>query len=526
MMYRLIVCVVSAVALAGGVGYADDSMIPDASPADLVSSDEVIVADGGAVVTDTETRISRMEAPVETEASPVAVHDEKDSETSEVDVLIQEAEVLLAEAGADQTEAPVEPVSEVLGDEASATQLSSLIQEALKNNGELGAARMDEEAYRGKSHYERKDWFPKMAVYHTYDTQPDTAEPDTNPARQSERTWRKAYGLTTEQLIFDWGETRGKVHQKSHEAESYGYKAMVKEAEIAYKIREAYWRVVLFQEVVGLRQKALESKKKEVGSVADRAKANKARKADLLMAEAQQGQAEQDLLEAENGLALAKERLLYYVGRDTDGDISISDTLTGSDTIQPEDVNIESHPDMKRVRAAQEAARSAELSAKAGRLPKLFFRGHIEDSTPEPGADAGNLTPDGYNYQLGLYVSVPFGQQWVGASGKLREARARQAQYAEEAKALKGAIKLKVHKAQNRLSEAIKALEVAGKQKDAAAEKLNATHQMAEAKNATQADVARAEDDAANADIGVMRALYDVKEAEADLLREMGRTVR
>lgn len=424
----------------------------------------------------------------------------------------------------------VPTMSEVKGDEATSAGLAGLIREAIKTNGELASARSDEEIHRGKSHYNRKDWFPKMALYHTYDSQPDSAGTDDNgnpknsPVNQSERTWRKAYGMNAEQLLFDWGETRGKVHQESHTAESYAWKAKAKEAEIAYDVAEAYWRVVFFQDVVGLRQKALQAKKTEVKSITDLAAANNKTRADVLAAEAQQSKAEKAVLEATNGLSLAKQRLLVAVGRDPEGDITVTDTLSGGESTGSTAIDVESHPDMKRVRAAQEAARSAEAAAKAGRMPKVYFRGQIEDSTTEPGNDANNLAPDGYSYQLGLYVSIPIGQQWVGASGKLLEARARQEKYAEEAKALEGAIKLQVNHAHNKLSEAIKGLEVAQKQQEAAAEALKVTRQQAEAKNATKADVARAEDDEAGAAIGVLRALYDVKEAESALLREMGHT--
>ncbi|MBN2712510.1 MAG: TolC family protein [Planctomycetes bacterium] len=429
--------------------------------------------------------------------------------------LVKSVEVKVPEKTAEATPAagPVATVQD--------NTLESLVAEALRNNSQLKGMRGETEEQFGKKHYEQRDWFPKLESYFTYDTQPD-AKGNKNPARQSDRTWRKAWGVRAEQTIWDFGETKGKVHKEHFSAVAKEQKEKVKESEVAYDVAEAYWRVMFFEQVVSLRQNALQAKKKEVGSIADRVKANNATKAELKSAEARQAEAELDLLEANNGLKFSKQRLLFAIGRDIEGDIDVKGTMSFDKPDTRENYNAETHPDLKSVRAAEEAADAGISAAKAARLPKISFRGYIEDSTPEPGSGAGNLAPDGYLYQAGVFVRLPIGSTWVGATGRLKEAEGSKSRYAAEAEALKGSIKLNVANARNNIEEAIKGYEVSEKRKDASNENLGRIKQMLEAKNATMADVAKAEDDFAISEIGRLKAIYNVKVAEAELLREMG----
>ena len=430
------------------------------------------------------------------------------------DEMVKSEKVAAAEAGAEKSAAKKAP--------PAASGLSALVAEAIRNNQELRAVRQDEVIYSSRNHFEQRGYYPKLGGYWAYDSQSDVDGPGETKG-QTDRTWRKSLGMQAEQMLWDFGETRHKIRKEYHTAEAYAQKAKLKETEIAYEVTESYWRVALLQGVVALRQKALGAAKREVNSISQRVKAKGARVADLRAAEAGQAQAEQDLLAAQNGLGIAKQRLLFYLGRDVDGAIGVSDSLTPAASSAAGQVNVEAHPDMRRVRAAQQAADSAARAAKGGRFPQFFLRGSMEDSTNEPGSNAGNLVPEGYNYRLGLAVKIPIGYQWVAASGKLQEARAKQEQLSAEAAALKGSIKLRVHNAQNQVAEAAKGVDVASKQHAAAKAKFDMVRDMHAAKNATQADLAQAEDDLAQAEIARLSALYDVKVAEAVLLREMGK---
>lgn len=401
----------------------------------------------------------------------------------------------------------------------------------MRNNPELRSARQDEFIHLGKSHYNKKDMFPKIATYGTHDSQPagdtdgDTTTGGTGGAASGDshdRNWRKAFGVSAEWTVFAWGETRWKSRMELRESESDKWNSSAKEADTIYDVTEAYWRVVFFQAVVQLRKDALHARRKEVQSVGERVSAREARRADLLLAQAQVAEAEQEVLKAENGLELSKERLLIVVGRGYGESVNVRDHLSVTKSQLPAEVDLETHPEVKRIRAAQEAALAAERSARAGRKPKLIFRGHIEDSTPQESAGSSNLVPEGVNYQLGAYVTLPAGQQWVGATGRLREALASQAQLAADAEALSNSLRLRIKDAQNQVEETRMGIEVARMNERAAAESLKVQRELASIRNATRADVAKAENDYTEARIGVLRAIYDHKDAQAHQKRELG----
>lgn len=397
--------------------------------------------------------------------------------------------------------------------------LSNLVREALQNNLGLHSIRQDQIIHLARSEFTGKDAYPLIAVYGTHDSQPPSAFGVRNNGGRSERD---AIGLTAEQAVFDWGENRGKVEMDRLQAKSHYWNAKVKELETVYNVTEAYWRVVFFKEVIDLREQALAAKRREIISVAERVKAREARYADLLLLEAGEAEAEQDLLKAENGCEMATAQLLFYIGRQKYETVAVKDRLIISNSSGPKKIDVETHPEMKRVRLAERAAATAKRSARAGRLPKVILRGHIEDSNSQQSIGTTNLIPDGTNYQVGAYVSVPVGRQWVAASAKLNEAYAKQIQLAADAETLNTSLRLRILDAKNRVEEAFKSVTVAGKNETAAKENLKLRKELALIRSATRADVARAEKSYNDARVGVLKARYDVKEAQAHLDRELG----
>lgn len=398
--------------------------------------------------------------------------------------------------------------------------LPALIEEALANNPDLKSARQNEIIQLAKSDFTRKDAFPLLAVYGTRDSQPPSTFGIRN--QQYDRSERNALGLTAEQPLLDWGENRGKIEMEKHQAKSHYWSARVKELETIYHVTESYWRLVFFKEVVDLRKRALDAKRREKISIEDRVDAKEARTVDLLFVEAGVAGAEQELFKAQNGYELATAQLLFYIGRKSCDKVCVNDRLTVSPTSLPDVVNLDCHPEMQRVKSAEMAALTAEQAAKAGRLPKVVLRGHIEDSNSRESAGTTNLVPDGTNYELGAYVSVPVGRQWVAATARLNEAYAKQVQLAADASTLSTSLRLRIQDAQNRVEEALKSVTVAGKNETAAIENLKLRKKLALIKNATRADVAKAENEYNEARVGVLKAKYDVKEARAHLERELG----
>ncbi|MDF1755493.1 MAG: TolC family protein [Verrucomicrobiales bacterium] len=416
---------------------------------------------------------------------------------------------------------PVAPQEIPVAKKSRSDALSSLIEEALQRNPELLSVRQDQIIKLAQSEFTGKDAFPLIAAYGTHDSQPGATfgVPGRIGGGESKRD---AYGLMAEQALLDWGETRGKIQMERSQAKSHFWHAKVKELETVYHVTEVYWRLVFFKEVVALRESALAAKRREKAAVLDRVKAREARNAELLLVDAGVAQAEQELLKAKNGYDLSAAQLLFYIGRDRNDCVTVNERLSVSRRPGIDLVDVECHPEMQRVRAAEMAASSAERAARAGRLPKVVLRGHVEESNSQETIGTTNLLPDGSNYQVGAYVSVPVGRQRVAANAKLNEAYARQIQLAADAATLNGSLQLRIKEAQNRVEEALNSVTVAKKNAAAATENLKLRKELALIKNATRADVAKAENEFNEAKVGVLKAMYDVKEAQAHLDREAG----
>jgi outer membrane protein len=397
--------------------------------------------------------------------------------------------------------------------------LSSLVAEALRHNGDVQASQEDVHINEGVSHYERRNYFPRLVGDVHYKT-----EPDKDNHGQTERYYRYGYGIHADQMLWDFGETRGKVHQAHHKAEAAGHATELEKVDVAYDVVEAYWRAVMYRGIVAHREKSLAALKRNAKAIADRMEAKAAFAADHKDALASVAKAEETLVRAQNGLAVAKRRLLYLVGRDVDGDIQLAGTLDFEEPTKPGPVSVEKHPDMKRVRALQDSADSARSSARGMLFPRLYFRGYWDFQRPEEnrGEVITQYGPKGYYYMASINVKIPIGMEWVAGRGKMKEAEAKQRQLRQQARALTEAIKYRVSDAKFRLQEEVQGLRASEKRCEAARSALELRQDQQKAKKATQSAVAQAEDELAQAEIGRLQALYDVRCAEALLLREMG----
>ncbi len=396
--------------------------------------------------------------------------------------------------------------------------LPGLVREALENNPELASVRQEEILKLAGSEVTGSGGLPLVAVYGTYQSQP----PSGIGGIADGRSQRDAVGLLVEQPVLDWGANRGKVEMERQLARSDHWGAKVKELETVYRVTETYWRHVFFGEVIDRREAALQARLRERSAVAGRVRAGEAREVELMLIEAAVAEAEQELMSARHGHLLAEAQLRFLVGRDRDAPLLIADHLTLAPAAEPTEICLEEHPEMKRVRLAELSASTAERAARAGSLPKVLVRGRVEDSNASPGAGTTNLVPDGVNYEIGAYVSVPVGRQKTAAAARVHEANARRIQLAADAASLEASLQLRIQEAQNRLEEARKGATVARKKEAAAIEYLSLQRELGSIRNATRADVAKVESDADEARIGVLKALYDVKVARAHLEREQG----
>lgn len=402
----------------------------------------------------------------------------------------------------------------------STDSLRNLVEEALSNNPELHSVRQDEIVHLARGEAIGAAGLPQLSFYRTHYSQPASA---TGLAAGSNAgSERDASGLLAEQPLLDWGESRKRIEMERFSARSSHWNAKVKELEIVYRVTEAYWRLVFFREVVDLRQAAVEAKKRERAAVGERVEGREARRVELFMVDAETAGSEQELLRAENGCDMARAQLLFYLGRHEDDLLCVEDRLILSDSGEQRSTCLDDHPEMKRVRSAEISAAKAEGAARAARFPKVVFRGQVEDSDSKRGPGTTNLVPDGTNYELGAFVSIPLGRQWTEATARVNEAIARRIQLEADAKTLNQSLRLRIKDAHNRLEEALKSVTVAHRNEMAAVENLKLRKEMALIKNATRAEVAEAESRYNDARIGVFKALYDVKEAQAHLDRELG----
>ena len=283
--------------------------------------------------------------------------------------------------------------------------------------------------------------------------------------------------------------------------------------ELVYHAVEAYYGVLLAQKQLQVAEEALKTAQAIEASSRARVESGMAVDSDLLSAQVVTSQRKQELIQIQDGLALARTQLALALGMSADTAFEPQEALTGrsfpaAPVAELESQAMEKRPDLKRVESERSAQAKSVSMAKGALAPRLNVFGSWETDSPSPGWNGGNNWIAGAELLFDLFDGD-------SKRAHLAREKAMQERAAAIRDAYRDSIRLEVRKAYYDFDAARQQVEVARGAIAQADESLRINQNRYEGGLTTVSDLLRVEEAAHRAKADYWRAVYRVQTSYA-----------
>lgn len=315
--------------------------------------------------------------------------------------------------------------------------------------------------------------------------------------------------------LYDAGQTGRRIKDAKLSAQGAGENGQRTRQEVIFNVVKAYTDELLARENALVAEAGVKSAQSDLHRAEARQEEGQAVPSDLLSAQVQLAQSQEDLLQANNAAELAHAALNVAMGLSEDAGTTIEPGLkesnfeTGALTDRQQRA-LKSRPDLLEAGLGVERAANGSRMAHAAFLPKVNAFGSWEEDNET------FITRGGNNWTAG--VSLNFNVFDGGANrARLAAAGYRQAQAKAQAEQMAAAVKLQVREAYLNLTTARQRVEVSRKSRSEAEESLRIIQNRYEAGLATITDLLQVETAHTSAQKNYLNALFDYRISYAAL---------
>ncbi|MEW6375874.1 MAG: TolC family protein [Thermodesulfobacteriota bacterium] len=293
--------------------------------------------------------------------------------------------------------------------------------------------------------------------------------------------------------------------------------------DLVLQVREGYFNILNAQKIRNVAEQTVKQLEAHLEVAKAFFEVGIIPKNDVLQSEVKLAQGRQDLVKAENGVALAKASFNTLLRREIDAPLNIIDILEykpfplGFEESLKE--ALQQRPEIKNAELKVEQAKEGVKIARSGFFPVISLAGNYGRLSEEPGL-MGDLRTERWNIQALATFTIG---DWGKTAYKVGESKVKVTQ-AEDAKVqLKEGIILEVKDDYLNMLVAEKNIGVAEKAIEQAEENLRMNEERYKYQVATSTDVLDAVILLAQARVNYYNALSDFNVAKARLERAMGR---
>ena len=309
--------------------------------------------------------------------------------------------------------------------------------------------------------------------------------------------------------LWDAGQTSRRVHDARLEAQSATRGGERTRQEVIFNVIEAYLNGLLARESVRVAQSSVEATKADLARAEARQEQGLAVPSDLLSAQVQLAQAQEDLLRAQNGVAVADAALNVAMGLAEDAPVAVErdlgEVMFEAGTLEERQAKaLQTRPDFQQSDIDKQRAANGVRMARADFLPKVNLFGAWEEDNQT------FLTRGGNNWALG--ATLTFNLFDGGANRAwLRESHARQRQAEALRSQLAAAVRFQVRQAYLNLTTARDRVDVSRGAASQAEESLRIIQNRYEAGLSTITDLLHAETARTAAKKNFLNAIFDYR---------------
>ena len=296
-----------------------------------------------------------------------------------------------------------------------------------------------------------------------------------------------------------------------------------------YSIDNAYWTVVSLKHKKRLAESYLNLVRKLDGDVGKMIREGVATRADGLKVSVKVNEAEMTLTQVDDGLALARMLLCQLCGLDVNKDIVLADEdndqLTtaveaiAADIDSQERQAADSRPELKMLQNAVDISKQAVNVAKAGDMPKVMLTGGY--TATNPNVYNGFQRSFSGVWNIGVMVTVPV-WNWNDVTYKVRAAKNQTVIASLELDEVREKVDLQVNQCNFKVNEAAKKLRLATASTERAEENLRCANLGFREGVMQSTDVMEAQTAWLQAQSQKIDAEIDVKLSQVNLQKALG----
>ena len=315
--------------------------------------------------------------------------------------------------------------------------------------------------------------------------------------------------------LYDAGQTSRMVRNARLQSQSAQKGKDRTRQEVVFQVINAYLNDALAQENVRVAKSAVETTKSDLERANARQASGLAVPSDLLSAQVQLAQAEEDLLRAQNAVELAHAALNVAMGVPEDAPTSIRASFSEASFVagsleERQAKALAVRPDYAQAQLGRQQAVNGMRMARAEFLPKVNLFSSWEADNQTFATRGGNNWVAGASLNFNLFD----GGEKIA---RLKESKARELQASALESQMASAVRLQVREAYLNLATAQKRLEVVKDAASQAAESLRITQNRYEEGLVTITDLLRAETAKTAAEKNALNAAFDYRLSYAAL---------
>lgn len=193
-------------------------------------------------------------------------------------------------------------------------------------------------------------------------------------------------GITAQQVLFAWGKIYNAYRISGISHEMAELSLVRKRQEIQYSVTEAFYTILVLEEMVKLSRESLAQLQRHEEVVTARYRAGLVPQFDVLRAQVQVANLKPQVINAENGLQLTREGFKMLLGMDMNEEFRLSGNLEMFDEdFLLEDLveqAVEQRVELKSLRKTEEIVHLGERIARTANLPSLVGGATYERRKP------------------------------------------------------------------------------------------------------------------------------------------------
>jgi outer membrane protein len=353
-------------------------------------------------------------------------------------------------------------------------------------------------------------------------------EVDIPPSQTDSRNYNIA--LSSDITLFNGLANYASINQAKENLKSAEYSISKQKQTIVFQTTDLYYNVLNADELLKVRDENLQYYKKFLETVQERNKLGSVAIADVYAAQVQEGNAELQLIQAQNALETAKNTLLNYLALNVMDEYTFDDPFANDKNIDTDkymkdfsdiqamvNAAMDSRFDYKSQLSSLNAAEEGITIAKGGVYPSLS--GSLQYYTYA--VDPSKLF-DRKVLSFGLNLSIPIFSNF-NVSTQIQAAQASFLNAQEDLSILGRQIKIEVKQGFNDFVAAKKSLDVAVNNVTAASETRKINQERYNLGSATILDVLQASRDYTDAQRNKINAAYDFYRQHDNLTNALGR---